>query len=155
MVDWIHLLSIASALGCGLIGGVFFTFSNFVMPALVRLSPAQGTAAMQAINVTVLNPGFLGAFVGTALLSVAGIVVGLFNGGPADPALIAGGLLYVVGTFAVTARGNVPLNNALAELEPDGADASAAWTDYVGRWTFWNHVRTAAALLAALSFSVS
>ena len=155
MIDWVQLLSIASAIGCGLIGGVFFTFSNFVMPALVRLPPVNGMAAMQAINVTVLNPGFLVAFVGTALLSAAGVVVGFIGSGPADWALIAGGLLYVVGTFAVTAGANVPLNNALASLEPDGAGAPAAWTEYARRWTLWNHVRTAAALLGGAAFAIA
>jgi uncharacterized membrane protein len=34
MNDWISLLTFASALGCGLIAGVFFAFSSFVMRAL-------------------------------------------------------------------------------------------------------------------------
>ena len=45
--------------------GVFFAFSTFVMQALARLQPAQGTEAMQAINRTVLNPWFPGVFLGT------------------------------------------------------------------------------------------
>jgi len=59
-------LTLGAALGSGLIAGVFFAFSTFVMPALARLAPAQGVAAMQAINVAVLNRWFLGVFVGTA-----------------------------------------------------------------------------------------
>jgi len=43
-----------SILGTGLVGGIFFTFSTFVMQALARLSPNEGIRAMQAINVTVL-----------------------------------------------------------------------------------------------------
>jgi hypothetical protein len=46
-------LTLVSVLGCGLIGGVFFAFSTFVMKALASLPPAQGIAAMQSINVTV------------------------------------------------------------------------------------------------------
>jgi uncharacterized membrane protein len=46
MNDWISLLTFASALGCGLIAGVFFAFSSFVMRALARLPPARGVAAM-------------------------------------------------------------------------------------------------------------
>jgi uncharacterized membrane protein len=53
-------LTFVSALGCGLTAGVFFAFSVFVMEALASLPPAQGIAAMQSINVTVLNPWFLG-----------------------------------------------------------------------------------------------
>lgn len=37
-------LKLVSALGCGLIAGVFFAFSSFVMKALGRLAPAEGMA---------------------------------------------------------------------------------------------------------------
>ena len=59
------VLTLLSALGCGLIGGVFFAFSTFVMKALAALSPPQGIAAMKSINIAVLNPMFLGVFLGT------------------------------------------------------------------------------------------
>ena len=62
------LLILAAALGAATIGGVFFAFSTFVMRALGQLPPTQGVAAMQRINVVVLNPVFLGIFVGTAVL---------------------------------------------------------------------------------------
>jgi uncharacterized membrane protein len=54
----IFVLTFLSALGCGLVAGIFFTFSNFVMKSLARLPSAQGIAAMQAINVDVLNRWF-------------------------------------------------------------------------------------------------
>jgi len=37
-VDKLLVLKVASALGCGLMAGVFFAFSAFVMRALGRLS---------------------------------------------------------------------------------------------------------------------
>ena len=49
-------LALLTAVGCGLMAGLFFAFSNFVMKALVRLPSEQGMAAMQHINVTVINP---------------------------------------------------------------------------------------------------
>ena len=68
----LRVLTLISALGCGLVGGIFFAFSAFVMKALNRLPPAQGIAAMQSINVTVINPLFMTAFFGTAaVLSIA------------------------------------------------------------------------------------
>lgn len=67
----LFVLTLVTALGCALIAGIFFAFSNFVMKALARVSPASGIAAMQSINVVVLNPGFLGLFLGTALACVA------------------------------------------------------------------------------------
>lgn len=64
------VLTLLSALGCGLVGGVFFAFSTFVMKALAALSPPQGIAAMKSINIAVLNPMFLGFFLGTGLLCI-------------------------------------------------------------------------------------
>ncbi|WP_251959094.1 hypothetical protein [Nostoc commune] len=59
-------LKVFSALGCGLMAGVFFAFSTFVMNALARLQPVQGIVAMQSINITVINPLFMAVFLGTA-----------------------------------------------------------------------------------------
>jgi uncharacterized membrane protein len=155
MGDLVSVVALAGMLGSGLIGGVFFAFSNFVMPALVRSPPAEGVAAMQTINVTVLNRGFLGVFLGTAVLSAGAIGLGVMAGGVSGWACVLGGALYGLGTFAVTGVRNVPLNNALVHVEPQADDAPAAWSDYARRWTFWNHVRTVAALLAALAFGVA
>ena len=67
-------LPLLVCLGAGTIGGVFFGFSTFVMKALAQLSEAQGIAAMQRINVVVLNPLFLGVFVGTAVFAGVRVV---------------------------------------------------------------------------------
>ena len=50
MTGVLYAATLASALGCGLVAGVFFAFSTFVMPALKRLPPAHGIAVMQSIN---------------------------------------------------------------------------------------------------------
>src|SRR3954466_12228190 len=61
------IITACAALGAGLMAGVFFAFSSFVMPALARLPAAQGVQTMQSINVVVLNRSFLGVFVGTGV----------------------------------------------------------------------------------------
>ena len=139
-------LTVVTALGSGVMGGVFFAFSTFVMRALARLPAAQGAAAMQAVNVTVLNPLFLGVFVGTAVAGLALAVLALVAGHAAAPWQVAGGALYVVGTFGVTAARNVPLNQALARADAASAAGQAEWARYLVRWSWWNHVRTAAAV---------
>lgn len=150
---WSFLLALAAALGSGLVAGVFYAFSTFVMRALARLAPAQGIAAMQSINVVVLNPWFLGAFLGTAALCVVALASALYRwGGDGTAWLLAGGVLYLAGSFAVTIRGNVPMNEALARVQPGEATGAEFWRRYVAAWTRWNHVRTAASLLASLSF---
>lgn len=67
----LRVLTLIAALGSGLMAGFFFAFSVSVMKALGRLPPAQGIAAMQSINVVVINPMFLVAFFGTAAVCVA------------------------------------------------------------------------------------
>jgi uncharacterized membrane protein len=147
--DVITGLSIVAAVGCGLVAGVFFAFSSFVMKALAKLPENAGLPAMQSINVVVLNPVFLGVFVGTALVClVLAALAGLNWDRPDSAWVVAGCLLYIVGTFGVTVFGNVPLNDALAAVQPGDASASAAWAEYLVRWTRWNHVRTIAATLA-------
>jgi uncharacterized membrane protein len=55
----------------------------------------------------------------------------------------------------VTIVFNVPLNNALAAVDPASADGARLWTAYITSWTFWNHVRTVAALAAAASLIIA
>ena len=145
------VLTFVAAVGAGIIGGVFYAFSTFVMRALGRLPAHEAVAAMQSINVAVINPLFLGVFLGTAAASL-GVAVGAVArwGRPGSVYLLAGALLYVVGTFGVTIACNVPLNNALAAVAPADAAAAQAWTRYLTRWTMWNHVRTAAAVASTV-----
>ena len=144
------VLLLLMSVGAGIIGGVFFAFSNFVMKALAELPARNGVAAMQRINVVVLNPPFLAVFVGTAVLGLVCVAVAAFGWVPDRPWLMVGaGLSYAIGTFGVTMIGNVPRNERLARLQPDSADASGYWATYVGEWLFWNHVRTVAAVASA------
>ncbi|MBC7893181.1 MAG: DUF1772 domain-containing protein [Sphingobacteriaceae bacterium] len=154
-----HLLfavKLFSALGCGLIAGAFFAFSTFVMNALARLPPPQGIAAMQSINVAVINPWFMSVFLGTALACLLLAVSSLLRWQqPGAAYLLVGSLLYVVGTFLITVVFNVPLNDALANLDPATPESATFWATYVKQWTVWNHVRTVAALAAAAAFALA
>lgn len=149
-------LKLFAALGCGLIAGVFFAFSTFVMSALARLEPPQGIAAMQSINITVINPWFMTAFLGTAAACLFLAISSLLKWHqPSAAYLLLGSLLYLVGTFGVTMIGNVPLNEALAKVNPESTDGANLWASYLTNWTMWNHLRTVAALAAAASFTIA
>lgn len=144
-------LSISIAVGCGVVSGILFDFSSFVMQSLLEIPDASAIKAMQAINRRIQNPLFFLFFMGTALASVAFLVLSYTKWRQRLPdirARIAAGL-YVVGVFLVTAAFNVPLNNQLDKVDPNGANASKAWRqDYVTPWMRWNHVRTALGILA-------
>jgi uncharacterized membrane protein len=150
IVNLLFALTFLAILGCGLIAGVFFAFSAFVMGALARLPAAHGIAAMQSINIVVINRLFLGAFFGTAALCVVLALASLFRwSAPGVIWALVGSVLYLVGTILITIRFNVPLNDELAAVPADGADAARVWERYLTAWTMWNSVRTAAALAAA------
>jgi uncharacterized membrane protein len=143
------LLTLAAALGSGIVGGVLFAFSSFVMPGLKRLPPSQGIAAMQSINVTAICRSFMALFVGTAVVCAALVVVSLYDGRERAGLRIAGAALYLVGVLALTRLFHIPRNNALAELKADDAAAPAQWERYVASWTAGNHVRALAGAVAA------
>jgi uncharacterized membrane protein len=134
-------LTLATALACALAAGALLAFSAFVMGALARLAPEEGIRAMQSINVRALTPVFMTALFGPAL---AAVVVAVLGG---EPLAIAGAAVYVLGTLGTTIAGNVPLNDALAGLDP--ASGAGRWRDYVRRWTALNHLRVVAGVAAA------
>lgn len=147
---------IAAVLGTGLVAGIFFAFSAFIMQALGRLPGGRGIAAMQAINITVLNPWFFTAFFGTALLCIGAVFLALRQPiGVENTLIVIGSGVYLFGCILVTVVFNVPLNNRLAALDADSVDAESVWAHYLRRWTLWNHIRTLASLVAALLFALA
>lgn len=142
-------LEFAAALGAALMAGLYFAFSVAVMGALARIAPASGMAAMQSINVVILNPWFLLAFFGTAVLCAILAIMALLRWSePGAALLLFACALYLIGNIAVTMIFNVPLNNALAAADPASADGAAVWSRYLSTWTQWNHLRTLSCLAA-------
>jgi uncharacterized membrane protein len=142
-----------SALGCGLLGGLYFAFSAFVMTALGRIDPAAGISAMNAVNETIVRSWFMPLFLGTtaASLALAGLALARWQA-PAALMMVVGGVIYIVGMFVVTMVFNVPLNNALAGATPNDPATGSLWARYLSDWTFWNHVRTIASTVSSALF---
>lgn len=152
----VFALTLVAALGCGLVGGVFFAFSTFVMKALGRVPPETGIGVMQSINVTVLTPWFMGVFFGTGIACALALIHSLYHWGETGTLLrFAGGALYLAGSILVTIVFNVPRNNQLAAVSPEDPDSAERWVSYVSSWTAWNHVRTVASFAAAALFGVA
>ena len=121
--------------------GLLFAFSNFVMKALGQLPATSGMDAMQRINVAIVNPLFICIFLGTTALCAALVFLGVL--GRSQPGLTPitiGALCYLVGAFGITVFCNVPLNHALAGVDPSAA--ANQWPTYLVRWQAWNHART-------------
>jgi uncharacterized membrane protein len=147
MINSRFLLNLFSAIGCGLNAGVFFAFSTFVMNALAQQPTASGIATMQSINITAINLWFMTALFGTGATCFFLTISSLLKWHqPGASYLLIGSLLYLVGTVLVTIAFNVPLNDALAIVKPDSTEGADLWAKYLTDWTFWNHMRTVAAL---------
>jgi uncharacterized membrane protein len=147
-------VALLGVVGSGLMAGLFFAFSTAVMPGLRRLPPAEGAAAMQQMNRTILNPLFFVVFLGTALVCLL-LAVGAPFGGRAGTAwIVIGALFYLVGSIGLTMVVNVPMNNRLDAADPASAVGGRIWADYQSRWTAWNHVRALACTAATAALTV-
>lgn len=136
-----------AAVGCGVMAGVFFAFSAFIMRALGRLPDLVGIAAMQAINRAAVSAALVPVMFGTAGLCVVAIVVGAMTW---SWWLVVGGGLYLLGPIGLTITYHVPRNNRLILMDAGAPGAIAYWQHYVRSWTRWNHVRFGLALAAAV-----
>jgi uncharacterized membrane protein len=144
------ILVIACALGSALSAGVFLAFSSFVMAALARIENPSGIAAMQSINITVINPVFMSLLFGSGLVSL-GLATWQWRYAPDGGVMlmVAGAAIYVVGVLGITMVFNVPMNDQLPALDPRVVEASDYWRSYLQNWTFWNHVRCLAGIASA------
>ncbi|KPI08588.1 protein of unknown function DUF1772 [Actinobacteria bacterium OK074] len=147
------VLTVLGVLGTALMAGVFCGFSVLVMKGLGALPPAQGVAAMNAVNTAATTPAFMGLFVGsTVLCTVLAVVTFVLMPSDGAAALLVGSSLYLLGAFGVTVVANVPRNARLLGMEPGSREAATYWSAYVREWTMWNHVRTVASAGAAVSY---
>ncbi|WP_157249447.1 DUF1772 domain-containing protein [Nonomuraea typhae] len=138
---------ILSTLSAGLMAGLFAAFAYAVMPGLKQSSSRTLVEAMQRINVAILNPVFMSAFMGGLLFMLAAVILHWrADLRPVLPWVIAGFLLYLV-MFFVTAGVNVPLNDQLAKAGAPGeiADLGAVRAAFEDKWVAWNVVRAVAA----------
>lgn len=148
----LFVLTVAAAVGSGLMAGLFGAFSTFLMRSLAEIPRPMGAIAMRRINVVIIRPSFLVVFMGTAIVSAATLVVGWDDLGAARPAAIVGAGAYIVGCLLVTIARNVPLNDRLEAVDPAGPDADAMWDVYLSDWVRWNHVRSVATLVATIAW---
>ena len=144
-IDTLTACLCALALISALVGGVFQSFSDFVMRGLGRAEGDAGMLAMQQINVTVMRSLFLTSF----FLLVPGLAAAAWAASAQSSAIfhwvLGAGIVYIIGVVLVTILGNVPMNNRLDQLISEGEREEAAkyWQIYLVRWTWWNHIRTA------------
>jgi uncharacterized membrane protein len=121
---------LAATVTAGLQAGTYYTWACGVMPGLARTDDHTFTSSMNHINVAIVNPVFMLSFLGAPALAAAAVAATTGNA----RAWAIAGLVCALGAVAVTAMGNVPLNDALA--------AGGSRADFETAWVRWNVVRT-------------
>jgi uncharacterized membrane protein len=140
-----------AALSSGLIAGIYFAFSVFIMQAFGKINSAHSIAAMNSINKMILRSLFMPLFFGSSIISLGLIIAAIIHWGEAGTTLtLIAGLVYFIGMFIITVAFNVPLNNLLAKTEPDSNNAQQVWSHYLNNWTRWNHLRTVSSLITCV-----
>lgn len=120
--------------------GVFFTYSNSVVPGLDRVDAEQAVAAMRRINVVIVNPLFLLSFLGPVVTgAVTGFLLLGLDENTAALLFLAASAVYLIGGIILTGAVNVPLNNALENST--STDWQQRWADFSPRWKKFNHAR--------------
>ena len=117
--------------------GIYFIFSNTVMPSLIRQQ--HGADVMISINSVILNSAFYLLFFGSSLSSLYFIAT-------TQGCLRLGAVVFFIGTFIVTLLRNVPLNNQLK----DSQGQTEIWDHYLTHWVKWNHLRTLSSFLSGI-----
>lgn len=144
---------LSATLAAGLQAGTYYTWACGVMPGLARGDDRTFVASMQNMDSAIVNPVFMLSFLGAPLLAGAAIAT---SNGAARPWAIAG-TAFAIGTIAITAGGNIPLNNALhAAGDVDRiTDLAAVRHHFESAWVNWNIARalTSTASLACIAWA--
>jgi uncharacterized membrane protein len=148
------ILTSLAALASAAAGGMMYVFSTFVMRGLDRTGPVDAITAMRGINAEAnANPAFLlGFFAATILSLVVGVMAVVKLNQPGSWWVLIGAVFGILGGL-ITMFFNVPLNNHLDTVNPDGlsvVDAAREWQAYFSPWTAWNHARTVTAFIGAV-----
>jgi uncharacterized membrane protein len=145
---------ISAVLLTGLSAGLFYAWSVSVIPGTKRVSDMVYLETMQSINRAILNPAFFLIFFGSLiLLSVS--TLQHFRSGLTFWILLTATIIYLIGTFGVTALGNVPLNDTL-----DVLDLSELSTNLIAKTRRqyeapWNRLHLIRTIFGVLSFLIS
>ncbi len=145
----------AAAVGAGLLGGVLFAFSSFVMPALRRIPAPEGISAMQSINRQATTLAF-GALIATTVLLAVGVGLhALLHRDQSGAGWVGAGTISLMLALAVTGRINVPRNDRLATFDAETLEAAIYWSTFLNEWVLANHFRAMFCVIAAACYTTA
>ena len=142
---------LVAAISTGLMAGIYFSFSVFVMTSLKELPDSTAVASMNSINRVILKSSFIPLFFGSCLLAL--FLMLFVDAGSSSLLTGSAGVIYLLGMLTCTIVFNIPLNNRLQTVTRE--NESQVWQHYVIHWTRWNHIRTVSSLLAFIFYLIA
>ena len=138
----------------GLSAGLCFTWTNAITPGIGRLDDMSYLLSFQQMNRTIVNPMFLIAFFGPAILGLHSLIA--FRGAATALfwVLLVAVAIYFEGVVLVTIFGNVPLNNILDATELSTANQVDLKTLRDLFEVKWNHLHLIRTISATVSFAL-
>tara|TARA_B100000508_G_C11343628_1_gene220422 strand:- start:90 stop:569 length:480 start_codon:yes stop_codon:yes gene_type:complete len=133
-----------------LAAGFFTAWSVSVILGTKKVGDFTYLETMQHINKEILNPLFFTLFFGSLITLIITTTLQYYHK-PAFWFVLAATLVYLIGTFGVTAFGNVPLNNALEALDLNtmsSLEVQDFRTYYEHAWNKFHRIRTLSGLLS-------
>ena len=136
----------------GLSAGLFYAWEVSVIPGTRRIDDKAYVESMQAINRAILNPAFYAIFFGSLLFLMLNTYAQFQHGpGLAFYLILGAALSYLIGTFGVTAFGNVPLNDGLDVVQIEEMSKEALHEirhSYEQQWNRLHSIRSGFSILA-------
>lgn len=134
----------------GLSAGLFYAWQVSVIPGTKKVIDPTYLETMQSINKAILNPAFFLSFFGS-LIALSLSTIQQYGSGISFWIILAATIIYLIGTFGITAFGNVPLNDALEALDlAELSDSKIVEFRkyYEGKWNRLHVIRTLFSVLA-------
>ncbi|MCF7568259.1 DUF1772 domain-containing protein [Sabulilitoribacter arenilitoris] len=137
--------------------GFFFAWSVSVILGTKKIGHVMYLETMQNINREILNPVFFIVFFGSLISLVISTYL-QFNNKTVFVLVLASTIIYLFGTFGVTAFGNVHLNNELEALNITNLnlmELKGFRTYYESAWNHFHSIRTISSMVSFILLLIS
>ncbi|SEE66498.1 Uncharacterized membrane protein [Tenacibaculum sp. MAR_2010_89] len=130
--------------------GLFFAWSVSVILGTKKVGDFTYLETMQNINREILNPAFFILFFGSLIVLIITSYL-QFNTKTVFWLVLASTIIYCIGTFGITALGNVPLNNELDGLNINKLnllELKNFRSYYESTWNHYHNIRTISGMIS-------
>jgi uncharacterized membrane protein len=145
-----------SILLCSLVAGLMFGFAVVVMPGIAKLPDRDYLISFKQMDGIIQNnqPAFMLVWIGSVVSIIVASILGVQNLVTSQTNLLWLALgFYLLGVQLPTARFNIPLNNALQNMDLMTSEASELATfrlNFETQWNRWNRFRVFNAIVSVM-----